>query len=132
LKNSRAQLFTFKRPAALERVFLVNKEGRVLTAAHVALDRTFTVNGPQPAETIKAKDDLHIIDSNGKDTNITLQTLKERDLANSVFDLALIETGIPSSCHLTIADPTQMKVGNHLIASAFQGPLLREYFMKVF
>jgi S1-C subfamily serine protease len=101
--------------------FFVNEDGLLITAAHVLFDRSFTMQGTNPALTINAKWPVSLVFNDGSRKQIPLPTLSQRDLENAVFDLVAIETGLKTTCALPIGKPESSKVGDRLLAIGFPG-----------
>ena len=103
----------------------IDGNGRVLTAAHVALDRTYTAKSGSAGfdETITIKKNEKITRSDGSVIDLPTQNFQQTDLDNATTDIAILNTGVKSNCFLKLdADlSSKLQVGNHLIAIGFPG-----------
>ena len=98
----------------------IDADGHFLTAAHVALDRSYMYVDPSNTkETIKLKDNSKILRGDGTTVAIPKQEFKQSDLDNAATDLALISTGVKTNCFLKIGDPKKAKVGQSFIAIGY-------------
>jgi S1-C subfamily serine protease len=101
--------------------FFVNGAGRMATAAHVVMDRSYSIEGNTYTPHITYKAGLKVTKQDGTSSDVPTKVVTQQavDFANT--DLAEIETNLKTPCHLDYGDPLPLKVGDHLIAIGFPG-----------
>jgi V8-like Glu-specific endopeptidase len=99
----------------------IDADGHVLTAAHVALDRSYDVVSPKDfTEHIVMKSNAKITQIDGTVTSLPPQSFQKDDLVNATTDLAILSTGVKTNCFLkTKTSIDDLKVGSRLIAIGF-------------
>jgi len=99
--------------------FFVNKTGRLLTAAHVVYDKQWGLKNSQIEFSVTPKQHPKMMRSDG--TIMPIKIMQPDDAGKIVaeVDLAVVETGIDSSCYIPIGDSSGLKVGQHLISIGF-------------
>ena len=102
--------------------FFVDAEGDFLTAAHVAVDRTYEEVSPgNYSGKLSLKSNAVIARSDGTEIIVPTQNFSGTDFLNGTRDLALISTGQPSKCHIPLGNPAGLMIGAHLISIGFPG-----------
>ena len=102
----------------------IDDRGRIVTAAHVVTNRSFT-HRPDGKFSIKItkKPNIRITTLSGKivtlDNEIDISSLAARE--NATYDLALIETGIKPERFIPIGRPDKAKIGSRLLSIGFPG-----------
>jgi S1-C subfamily serine protease len=101
--------------------FFVNRNGLLVTAAHVLFDRTFRQQGNQVQIVLSYHRPSSVVFQNSGKKLLPEPTLTQRDSDNAIFDVAAIETGLSTDCFISIGKPELLKVGEHLISIGFPG-----------
>jgi S1-C subfamily serine protease len=101
--------------------FFTSPDGDIITASHVALNRTFSQPAPgQIAVTIDYKPELRVVRNNSEPIAVILPKLEPDDTERAMTDLAILKTGLKTSCYLHLsAHPLDSKIGAHVIAIGF-------------
>jgi S1-C subfamily serine protease len=100
----------------------ISADGDVLTAAHVALDRRFSAPVPgQIRIDVDYKPGLRIGSPDDRQPPATpLPRISEVDIQRAMSDLAILRTGIATSCFLKVSDKvSRPPVGSHVIAIGY-------------
>jgi hypothetical protein len=101
--------------------FFIDKDGDMLTAAHVAADRSFPASGVKDGLVARQKDALSVVTSDGVSHLIAPRIYTPDDLTNAAHDMAVIKTGIQTRCHLDRGDPTKVPMGSSVFSMGFPG-----------
>jgi S1-C subfamily serine protease len=101
--------------------FFISKSGDVLTAAHVALNQTFTEREPgKITNNVDYKPGLRIRQTMNRVTALALSPLSESDTKMALSDLAILKTGIKTPCFFKLSKhPKDLLVGFHVVALGF-------------
>jgi S1-C subfamily serine protease len=102
--------------------FFISPDGDIVTAAHVAVDRTFSE--PEPGKIKLAADykqGLRIHRHGGYSTDLNnLPKISDADNERALSDLFILRSGIKTPCFLRIGRETKdLSVGQHLIAMGY-------------
>lgn len=114
--------------------FFIDGDGDVLTAAHVASDRSATVENGTVTPKATQKRQLTVKLANGTVIPIVDRTYTQTDIQMSTHDLAMIATGRKTTCFLDRGNPDQAAVGSPVLAIGFPGdataPVLYSGFLS--
>lgn len=100
--------------------FFVSDSGTVVTAAHVVLRTTFSLDGKIVQVNLEPLPKLKLTTTYNSVRDITPTTTDE-DKAMAAADLAVVRTNLTPRCHLEIGDSRSARIGAHLIAMGYPG-----------
>src|ERR1051326_5143197 len=101
--------------------FFVSRDGDIATASHVLGKRTFmsAPNGTLRAD-LAVPETFTVVQQDGSSTQVpAIKVDKNGDAVGA--DVALIKSGISTSCWLATGDDTKLLQGDHLITLGFPG-----------
>jgi S1-C subfamily serine protease len=101
--------------------FFIDRDGRLVTAAHIVLNTSYSEQQGQLQVSLVPKNRLRIRTHDGRVFPISLRLTTDADGDRATADLAVIETGVPSPCYLELGDADSSKVGEHLISVGYPG-----------
>src|SRR5580700_10409202 len=104
--------------------FFISPDGDILTAAHVALNSIFddSHDPSQPGAftiTTDYKPGLSIRRNGQSAVQPQLPRLSQDDVLNATSDLAVLRTGIKTSCYLKIGQSSNAAIGDHVISIGY-------------
>jgi V8-like Glu-specific endopeptidase len=102
--------------------FFVDNNGRMVTAAHVLYQRTWTTDGANLKLNLAPRQNLHILFQDGHSIPVSapVPSNEERNAAGA--DLAVLTAGVSTPCFITLDKSETTKVGQHLISIGFPAP----------
>lgn len=119
--------------------FFISPNGDILTAAHVALNRRYSIPGPnQIGVAIDYKPGLRIMERDAPPQFLSLPKLGPPDVRRAAADLAVLRTGLTSPCYLRVSKKSSdMRVGTRVISigyplSAPNGALYEGFISAVY
>jgi S1-C subfamily serine protease len=95
--------------------FFVSPTGDVLTAAHVATDRSFTTQGIN----MSFKPGIRLSHNGTALDPPKLPPVSDDDAERAKVDLVVLKTGITSNCYLHIGNSDAARIGDNLLALAY-------------
>lgn len=101
--------------------FFISENGDVLTAAHVALNQTFSESVPgKITNNVDYKPGLHVRQAGNHVSTPMLPPLSDPDTKRALSDLVILRTGIRTTCFLKLSGhPRDLSVGQHVIAMGY-------------
>jgi S1-C subfamily serine protease len=114
--------------------FFVDKDGDMVTAAHVISTKNFNMNSGQVDFDVKVDEHINIM-LHGQQQSPLDSTKVDVDKNESATDLAYIRTGAKPPCWIPLGDSTKTATGDHLLSIGFPGidngnPILYEGFLS--
>ena len=98
----------------------ISSDGDLLTAAHVILDRSFSVDGTgNLVTTVTFKRGLRYRRYSGEEQTLVLGEANSKDAERATADLALIKTGTTTSCFIPLGDSEALDIGSRVIAIGY-------------
>ena len=101
--------------------FFIDKDGDMLTAAHVAANRSFPASGINGGLVAQQKDSLTVMTADGVAHSIAPRSYTSEDSMIAAYDMAVIKTGIKTKCYLNRGDPAKVPMGSSVFAMGFPG-----------
>lgn len=99
--------------------FFIDQQGDLVTAAHVALKKTFFRKGDQIMLTAEYLPGLSFTRNGQPPVPLSLPPLTDADNIRAFSDLAILRTGVKQSCFLTAKVSGSESVGEHVIAIGY-------------
>jgi hypothetical protein len=98
----------------------INGAGDLLTAAHVVLDRSFSMDvAGNLLATVTFKAGLNYRREGAAPEPITVSNLTPEDAERATADLAILKTGKKADCFIPLGDSDSIKVGESVIAIGY-------------
>ena len=115
--------------------FFINPEGDMVTASHVVSDKVFSQSPAGVNMNVTVAKQINVTVSGGQTVPIKRESVDLGDLSEASYDLAFIKTGIKPKCFIPLGNPSDLKVGSHLISVGYPGsdngnPILYDGFLS--